>query len=48
MVVFNRGRGDLRVEEVGVSANALNRFDAAQLSQKNDRSFVPPKGSCTV
>jgi hypothetical protein len=47
MVVFNRGRGDLQVEEVRVSANAFNRFDAAQLSQKNDRSLVPPESSCT-
>jgi len=47
-VVFNRGRGDLQVEEVRVLANVLNRLDAAPLSQKNDRRLVPPEGSCAV
>ena len=46
-MVFNRGRGDLQVEEVRVLANVLNRLDAAPLSQKNDRRLVPPEGSCT-
>jgi hypothetical protein len=47
LVVSNRVRGDPPVEEGRISASALNRFDAAQLSQKKDRSLVPPEGSCT-